>query len=351
MFTTQRSLSVRLGILALIALAAGWCLAAQAASRSTADVQGLYQGSGSDAAGSFQIEIRLVAQGGGAYNVFVRQTREGGKLARAELKAKTEGPAVTLSGTAGGVPWKGAWADGAIRGHVGADGTFEARRVEPKPPSLGQKPPPGAVILLDGKDFSEMVLQRGGAWELDKLKIGADGSIQVPPGGMTSKRSFQGSYDLHVEFLVPLMPEAHGQARGNSGVFLTNSDEIQVLDSFGEPTYLGGGCGGIYAYKDPDAMETIESRKDNPQCRFSLAALPPLAWQTFDIQYRVDVRDGKPVGNPRVTVWHNGVKIHDNVELRGAMIPYSPKGKFHFQDHGNPVRYRNIWVLPVAANK
>lgn len=350
MFTTQRSLPTSLKILTLIALVAGPCLAVRAAAPAVEEVQGLYEGSGSDAAGPFRIEMRVVAQGGGNYNVFVRQTRDGGKLARAELRAKTEGASVTVAGKANGVEWQGGWADGAIRGRCGPNGTFEARRARPKPPTLGKTPPQHAVVLLDGKDFSEMVLQRGGAWALDKLKIGDDGSIQVPPGGMTSKRSFEGSYDLHVEFLVPLMPEAHGQARGNSGVFLTNSDEIQVLDSFGEATYLGGGCGGIYAYKDPDAMETIESLKDQPQGKFSLAALPPLAWQTYDIQYRVEVREGKPVGNPKVTVWHNGVKIHDHVELRGAVIPYAPKGKFHFQDHRDPVRYRNIWVLPAASN-
>ena len=192
-----------------------------------------------------------------------------------------------------------------------------------------------------------MVRQNGAKWELDKFNLGDDGSIQVPGGGMTSKRSFEGSFDLHVEFMVPLMPSAHSQARGNSGVFLTNSDEIQVLDSFGDTTYVGGGCGGIYPYKDPDVMEVIESLKGKGDCKFTLASYPPLAWQTYDVQYRVAMKDGKPEGKPRVTVWHNGIKIHDNFEIRGAAIPYSPKGKFHFQDHGNPVRFRNIWVLPV----
>ncbi len=95
-------------------------------------------------------------------------------------------------------------------------------------------------------------------------------------------------------------------------------------------------------------MKVIGSLKGNPQCQYSLASLPPLAWQTFDIAYRCRLKDGQPVGKPRVTVWHNGIKIHDHVEIRGAVIPYAPKGKFHFQDHGNPVRFRNIWVLPVA---
>ena len=171
-----------------------------------------------------------------------------------------------------------------------------------------------------------MRLANGAELDPSKLSPGKDGSIQVPRGGMNSKRVFPGSLDLHVEFLIPLMPAAHSQGRGNSGVFLPNRDEIQVLDSFGEVTYLGGGCGGTYAYKDPDTMEVIESLKGNPQCKFSLASLPPLAWQTYDIEYRVELKDGKPVGKPRVTVYHNGIKIHDQVELRSPpFIPEAPR--------------------------
>jgi hypothetical protein len=346
--TCSRFLTV-LGTVALTATGANSAGAAWGAAPAEAEVQGLYEGTGSDASGAFKLEARVVAQGNGNYDVFIRQMRAGGKLARPELKAKTEGGTVTLAGKAGTVEWKGLYADGAFKGECLPGGTFQVHRVEKKSPTLGKKPPQGAVVLLDGKDFSEIVLQSGAKWDLAKLSVGEDGSIQVPGGGMTSKRSFEGSYDLHVEFLLPLMPAAHSQGRANSGVFLTNSDEIQVLDSFGDATYLGGGCGGIYAYKDPDTMETIEARKGNPECKFSLASLPPLAWQTFDVEYRTQAKEGKPLGKPRVSVWHNGIKIHDNVELRGAPIPYSPKGKFHFQDHGNPVRFRNIWVLPVAV--
>ena len=74
-------------------------------------------------------------------------------------------------------------------------------------------------------------------------------------------------------------------------------------------------------------------------------AAPPLQWQTYDIEYRVVKKDGKIVGKPKVTVYHNGIKIHDNFELRAGR----PKGNFLFQDHGNPVRYRNLWVLPVEG--
>jgi hypothetical protein len=149
---------------------------------------------------------------------------------------------------------------------------------------------------------------------------------------MNSKRQFAGSFKLHVEFRLPLMPAARDQGRANSGVYLPNGDEIQVLDSFGSTSYKGGGCGGLYAYKDPDAFD-----------QFSLASLPPLQWQTYDVEYRVTQKDGKPTGKPRVTVLHNGIRIHDNVELeRPARV-----GGLHFQDHGNPVQYRNIWVLPL----
>jgi hypothetical protein len=88
------------------------------------------------------------------------------------------------------------------------------------------------------------------------------------------------------------------------------------LDSFGETTYLGGGCGGMYASKDPDTMDVIESLKGKPECKYTLASLPPLEWQTYDVEYRVDKKDGKDVGQPHVTVYHNGIKIHDNFTPR-----------------------------------
>ncbi len=337
-----------LGIVLLIAAAANTSGVAWATAPAVAEVQGLYEGTSTSAAGAFKIEARLVAQGGGKYNVFVRQFRGDGDVARIELSATTAGDAVTLTGMAGEAKWEGAYAAGAIKGECGPGGTFQLRRVERKSPTLGKHPPAGAVVLLDGKDFSEMRLANGAELDPSKPSPGEDGSIQVPRGGMNSKRVFPGGLDLHVEFLIPLMPTAHGQGRGNSGVFLPNHDEIQVLDSFGESTYLGGGCGGTYAYKDPDTMEVIESRKGNPECKFNLSSLPPLAWQTYDIEYRVEPKDGKPAGKPRVTVFQNGIKIHDQAELRSPPnIPESPAGKLHFQDHGNPVRFRNIWVVPA----
>jgi len=276
-------------------------------------VQGLYEGT----LGSDKVEARVVALGKAAYKVYLRIPKAGA-VEKFELDGKTEGEAVTFTGRIRDAEVKAAWsADRTIKG----TGGLLLKRIERKSPTLGKKPPAGAVVLLDGRDFSQMTKSVEDDW-----KPADDGSIQVPKKGMNSKQAFEGGFDFHVEFLNPFMPAARGQGRGNSGCYLPNGDEIQVLDSFGMDTYTGGGCGGIYKYKDPDAFDV-----------FSLASLPPGEWQTYDVEYRV------AGGKARVTVLHNGVRIHNNFELEKP----ARKGGFHFQDHGNPVRYRNIWVLPV----
>jgi hypothetical protein len=355
------------------------------------EVQGLYEGACKDAKGEAKIEARAVAMGKHAYKLLVRDGIGEKSAAKAELDGTTVDDAVGFAGKAGDVIWEAKYAAGAISGKFGDGGTFELKRAERKSPTLGLKPPVGAVVLLDGKSFEEMVRANGSPWYVgDKSKegqivwevairavakepklwptketplpegwemlperrqvdvvlvIGEDGSVQVPRGGINSKRQFDGSFKYHVEFCNPLMPEARGQGRANSGVYLPNGEEIQVLDSFGMPTYTGGGCGGFYNYKDPDCMAELEYLKGNKENKFTLASLPPGEWQTYDIEYRVTTKDGKLVGKPRVTVLHNGIKIHDNFEPRQD----AKKGGFHWQDHGNPVRYRNIWVQPVEG--
>jgi len=340
-FSLQKSIRL-FGACSLIAAVSLFSNGVCAAIPSEAEVQGGYEGKGKDPSGEFRIEARVVAQGEGNYKVLVRRLKDGDKVGKSEFSGKTNNDAVEFEGQVDGAEWKGRLTEGVIKGDSNQAGTFEAGRVEKKSPSAGKKAPEGAVVLLDGKQFEEMVRENGADW--DRGEVGKDGSIQVPKGGMKSKREFEGNFNLHVEFQNPLLPKEHSQGRGNSGVYLPNGDEIQVLDSFGEATYLGGCCGGLYRYKDPDLMETIESLAGNPENKYTLTSFPPLTWQTYDIEYRVEKKDGQYSGKPRVTVFHNGIKIHDNAELNNE----ARKGAFHFQDHGNAVRYRNIWVQPVA---
>jgi hypothetical protein len=204
----------------------------------------------------------------------------------------------------------------------GPDGNVMAdlKKTERKSSTLGAAPPEGAVVLFDGKNADAF---EGG-------KLNDDGTLAA---GATSKQKF-GSCTVHVEFQLPFMPESREQARGNSGCYLQGRYEVQVLDSFG----LKGEdneCGGIYSIKAPDMN----------------LCFPPLAWQTYDIDYTAAEYEGdKKVKNARITVKHNGETIHEDVELphatTAAPVPEGPDpGPLFLQDHGDPVRYRNIWVV------
>ena len=313
----------RLAWLVIAGLAlAGMALAAAPAEET---VQGIYEG-------ARKAEARVVACGKGTYKVFLRQPGTAGKVDTMELDGKTEGDAVGFTGKVGNVAWTGTYADGAIKLTSANGAAIPLKRVVRKSPTLGAKPPAGAIVLLGDKKYDEMTCKPNKDGTPQEWVTVDGGGIQVPKGGMNSKRQLDGSFRLHVEFKCPFLPEARDQGRGNSGSYLPNGEEIQVLDSFGMTSYTGGGCGGIYKYKDPDAFDT-----------FSLASLPPLQWQTYDIVYRAQTKDGQPTGKPRITVLHNGIKIHDNFELQKD----ARKGGFHWQDHGNPVHYRNIWVVPL----
>jgi hypothetical protein len=196
----------------------------------------------------------------------------------------------------------------------------ELQKADRKSPTLGAKPPAGAIVLFDGTSA-------------DAFRPGKKTDDALLAAGAASKRKF-GSCQLHVEFLLPFMPTARGQARGNSGCYLQGRYEVQMLDSFG----LAGEnneCGGIYSIKAPDVN----------------MCFPPLAWQTYDIDYTAASYEGdKKVKNATMTVKHNGVVIHKDVELpkvtTAAPLPEGPEpAPIYLQDHGNPVRYRNIWLV------
>ncbi len=204
---------------------------------------------------------------------------------------------------------------------IGPDGTDVGtlKKVHRASPTLGATPPHGAIVLFDGSSARAF---RGGKIVMENL-LAAD---------CTSLRAF-GDQMLHLEFRTPFKPLARGQARGNSGVYLQSRYEVQVLDSFG----LDGKnneCGGIYKIVAP---------------RVNMC-FPPLTWQTYDIDFTAArYENGKKVKNARITVRHNGAVIIDDVELPHATpgrIEEGPQdAPLFLQGHGNPVVYRNIWVV------
>jgi hypothetical protein len=205
-------------------------------------------------------------------------------------------------------------------------------------PGLGGNPPSDAIVLFDGSGLSHWEMGRG---DPVKWKI-VDGVLEVVKGTGTLKtrRSF-GDCQLHVEWSAPGEVAGKGQGRGNSGVFLMGIYEVQVLDSYDNTTYADGQASAVYGQFPPLVNA----------CR------PPGEWQSYDIIFhgpRFD-ESGKLVRPARMTVLHNGVLVQDNVALTGpteykARPPYEAhpeKLPLTLQDHGNPVRYRNIWIRNI----
>jgi hypothetical protein len=200
-------------------------------------------------------------------------------------------------------------------------------------------PPSDAIVLFDGKDLSAWTNAKGepAAWKVE------NGYVEVVPktGEIRTREEF-GDVQFHVEFRTPLPTRGAGQGRGNSGFFFFGRYELQVLDSYDNPTYPDGQAGAIYGQWPPLVNA---SRK-------------PGEWQTYDGVFTAPrFKDGKVVEPATLTVFHNGVLLHNRKALMGstghktvgAYTEHGPKGKIHLQDHGDPQRFRNIWVRPLKG--
>jgi hypothetical protein len=282
-------------------------------------VQGEYLGTAGDHTWGAQVialgdgKFSLVGFAGGLPG---QGWQRGGETRRAEGEAK-EGIA-----TFKGDHFTASIKDGAMTvANLEGEKLGELKKVERKSPTLGAEPPEGAKILFDGSTADNF--ENGKLVEENLLgATGCESKLKL------------GDHTLHIEFRTPFMPKSRGQARGNSGVYIQGRWECQVLDSFG----LEGEnneCGGIYSIGKPAVN----------------MCLPPLAWQTYDMEFKAAKYDaaGKKTENARVTIKHNGIVIHDNLELPKGTPGYKPEGAekvgVFLQNHGNPVAFRNIWVV------
>ena len=287
-------------------------------------IQGEYRSNDSESATGAQV----VALGDGGFDVYILEGGlpgagwEPGK-SRSLLKGQRKDGKVDCADDAG--KFHASIEPGVFDLTKDGGKKIKLSRVDRKSPTMGAKPPDGAVVLFDGTSADE--------WENGKVEGG-----HLLATGCTSKRVF-GDYKLHLEFRTPYKSAARGQQRGNSGIYHSGRWETQILDSFG----LDGKdneCGGIYSISKP---------------RLNMC-LPPLAWQTYDVEFTAAKFDasGKRSAWPRITVRLNGVLVHENLELAKdftTSAPLSkplvgPEGPVFLQAHGNPVVFRNIWIVP-----
>jgi hypothetical protein len=279
-------------------------------------IQGEYVG---EIGGGDKIAAQVVAMGNGNFDIVIlpgglpgdgwdENTRITGKAVTKDGKAVID----TDEGT-------GEISGGKLTGMSKSGDKVEMKRVERKSPTLGAKPPEGAIVLFDGSNAD--------AWVGGKVV-----ENNLLNNGIKSKQAFS-DFTLHLEFRLPYMPEARGQGRANSGVYLQDRYEVQILDSFG----LKGEnneCGGIYTQTAPAVN----------------MCYPPLSWQTYDIDFKAArYTDGKKTSDAVVSVKHNGTAIHDKVAIKGPTAGGKPEadspGPIQLQNHGNPVYFKNVWIV------
>jgi hypothetical protein len=282
------------------------------------------------------VKACVIAREGARYDITVFSTDNTLVPGGIELDSAVFEGSLFIMGSSAGRKWTGRVKDGKMTldaRYYGLSG--ELIKTERKSPTLGQQPPKDAIVLLPYESGKKSSLEH---WKNKDWILLDDGCVQVSPGtgSNATLRDFS-SLKLHLEFNLPLEPQNTGQKRANSGVFFNkNSYEIQILDSFGLiPS--NGDCGSIYSIKPPRVN----------------ASLPPQRWQTYDITFIAPEKDkdGNIIKKPRITVLHNGILIHDNVEIpRSTINPFfkqKASGPITLQDHSNPIKFRNIWAVEL----
>jgi hypothetical protein len=219
--------------------------------------------------------------------------------------------------------WSGEIVGGALKVKTDDGKTLDLSKTVRKSPTMGAKPPEGAIVLFDGSGTDEW---NGGRLDKEGGILNTDGKDIV------TKRKFS-NYTMHVEFLLPYRPDARGQGRGNSGFYQVDHYEVQILDSFGLDG-LNNECAGLYSKVGPKVN----------------MCLPPLVWQTYDVEFTNAVAEGgKKAKNAVLTLRHNGVVVHENQEITGPTgghrsDPEGTPGPIKLQGHGNPLQFRNVWI-------
>jgi len=307
------------------------------------DWQGTFTSRGKDKAESPMV-AQVIVLGKGRYHANLLAKFDTRDEPIATLEGQQEGSKIIFAGWGDhsgdwrGPDWYGVLEDGKFTGSVPGrkGGSFVMHKVFRPSPRLGQKPPAGAVVLFDGTNFDQwMHADKTYDGDLVKWKL-VNEAMEAVRGidSIKTKKKFK-DFQLHVEFRTPFMPDAREQLRGNSGVYIEEYGfEVQILDSYGLKG-LDNECGGIYKIAKPIVN----------------MCAPPMQWQSCDITFHEPPFDdtGQKISSARITVLHNDVKVHDNVELPKA----KGGGSIYLQAHGkygniaDPVQFRNIWLVEL----
>jgi hypothetical protein len=273
--------------------------------------------------GSMHVGLQVVALGEGKFDAVGYLGGLPGEgwdhITKKQLAGQIEQDTLVLTGPEDRVLIRGG---AAVAVDIAGRELWRLKKIDRRSPTLGLPPPPGATVLFNGSATDL----------LEGAKVSPDGLLMA---GVLTKMPVE-AFRMHLEFRTPYMPASRGQARGNSGVYIQRRYEVQILDSFGLEG-VENECGGLYRQTRPDVN----------------MCLPPLSWQTYDIWFTPPrfAADGETkIANAHITVLHNGVPIHWYREITaktGGGQQESPQPlPIQLQDHGNPVTFRNVWLIP-----